>query len=144
MQTNPLYDDAPTLDIVAAATAAGHFTVLCNALKAAQLTDTLRAAGPLTVFAPTDAAFRKMTRDTINALLKDKAKLAAILNLHVVRGKLMAKDLRSGPLPTVNGENLMMLVGLDGVRINNARVMKTDIEASNGVIHSIDTVLMPA
>lgn len=145
MQTvTPLQDYAPTRDIVDTAIAAGHFSVLINAMKAAQVADALRGAGPYTVFAPTDAAFRKMTRDTINTLLKDRERLAGILNLHVVRGKIMAKDLKSGHLATLQGQNLMLIVGLDGVRINNSKIMKTDIEASNGVIHSIDTVLMPA
>ena len=138
-----LQDYAPTRDVVDTAIAAGHFSVLINAMKAAQVVEALRGAGPFTIFAPTDAAFRKMTRDTINTLLKDRERLAGILNFHVVRGKIMAKNLASGHLATVQGENIMLLVGLDGVRINNAKVMKTDIEASNGVIHSIDTVLMP-
>jgi len=144
MQTTKLLDDyAPTRDIVDTATAAGHFSVLLNAMKAAQVTETLRGHGPYTLFAPTDAAFRKVTRDTINSLLKDRAKLAGILNAHVVRGKIMAKQLASGPLPTLQGQDLLLIVSLDGVRVGNARIMKTDIEAANGVIHSIDTVLMP-
>lgn len=136
-------DDAPTLDLIEAATAAGHFSMLCNALKAAGLADVMRGEGPFTLFAPTDAAFRKLPRDTMNGLLKDKARLAPILTYHVLRAKLMAKDVASGELETVQGENLRIVVGDDGVRINNAKVMKWDIEASNGVIHSIDTVLMP-
>lgn len=144
MQTvTPLHDYAPTRDIIDSAIAAGHFSVLINAMKAAQATMALKETGPFTLFAPTDAAFRKVTRESINTLLKDREKLAGILNFHVVRGKIMAKDLASGRLTTVNGKDLMLIVNLDGIRINNAKVMKTDIEASNGVIHSIDTVLMP-
>lgn len=141
---SPMRDDAPTLDIVAAAEAAGHFSVLCNALKAAGLADAMREPGPFTVFAPTDAAFRKLPRETMNALLKDRAKLAAILTYHVVLAKLMAKDVKTTDLATMNGENLRIVVSDDGMRINNSRIMKTDIETSNGVIHSIDTVLMPS
>ena len=117
--------------------------MLGNALKAAGLVATLKGKGPFTVFAPTDAAFRKLPRDTMNGLLKDKAALTAILTFHVVAGKIMAKDVKSGDLATVQGENLKIVVSDDGIRINNSKVMKTDIETSNGVIHSIDTVLMP-
>lgn len=136
-------EDAPTLDIVDAAIAAGHFSMLANALKAAALVETLKGKGPFTVFAPTDAAFRKLPRDTMNGLLKNKAALTAILTFHVVGAKIMAKDLKSGDLATLQGENLKIVVSNDGIRINNSKVMKTDIETSNGVIHSIDTVLMP-
>jgi uncharacterized surface protein with fasciclin (FAS1) repeats len=137
-------EDAPTLNIVDAALAAGHFSMLVNAAKAAGLVETLKGAGPFTVFAPTDAAFRKLPRDTMNGLLKDKAGLTAILNYHVVAAKIMAKDVISGELATVQGETLKIVVSNDGIRINNSKVMKTDIETSNGVIHSIDTVLMPS
>lgn len=145
MQTaSKVLDDRPTLDLVDAAIAAGHFSMLCNAMKAAALVEAVKGTGPFTLFAPTDAAFRKLPRDTMNELLKDKAKLATILTYHLVRSKLMAKDFKSGDLETVQGEQLKMVVGNDGIRINNSKVMKTDIEASNGVMHSIDTVLMPA
>jgi uncharacterized surface protein with fasciclin (FAS1) repeats len=137
-------EDAPTLDIVDAAIAAGQFSMLGNALKAAALVATLKGAGPFTLFAPTDAAFRKLPRDTMNALLKDKPALGAILTYHLVPAKIMAKEVKSGDLATVQGENLTIVVNNDGIRINNAKVMKTDIETSNGVIHGIDTVLMPA
>lgn len=137
-------EDAPTLDIVDAAVAAGHFSMLVNAVKAAGLVETLKGTGPFTVFAPTDAAFRKLPRDTMNGLLKDRAGLTAILNYHVVAAKIMAKDVKSGELATVQGETLKIVVSNDGIRINNSKVMKTDIETSNGVIHSIDTVLMPS
>jgi uncharacterized surface protein with fasciclin (FAS1) repeats len=136
-------DDAPTLDIVDAASADGRFSTLSNALKAASLVDTLKGSGPFTVFAPTDAAFRNLPPGTLNGLLKDKARLAPILTYHVLRGKIMARDARSGEVNTVQGDMLRIVVSDDGVRVNNAKVMKTDIEASNGVIHGIDTVLMP-
>ncbi len=145
MQTaSKLLDDRPTLDLVETAIAAGHFSMLVNALKAAALVENLKGAGPFTLFAPTDAAFRKLPRDTMNNLLKDKARLGAILNYHLVPSKLMARELKSCDLETVQGEQIKMTVSDDGVRINNSKIMKTDIEASNGVMHSIDTVLMPA
>jgi uncharacterized surface protein with fasciclin (FAS1) repeats len=117
--------------------------VLSNALRAAALVDEWRGPGPFTVFAPTDAAFRKIPREALNALLKDKARLGALLGYHVVPGKLMAREFRTGDLDTVQGTPVRLLAD-DGIRIANARIMKTDIEASNGVIHSIDTVLEPA
>ena len=137
-------EDAPTRDIVDAAIMAGHFTMFVNALKATGMVDALKGPGPFTVFAPTDAAFRKLPRDTMNGLLKDKTGLTAILNFHIAPEKIMAKDIKSGDLATVQGENLKIAVSNDGIRINNSKIMKTDIETSNGVMHSIDTVLMPA
>ncbi len=137
-------EDAPTRDVVDSAIAAGHFSMLVNALKATGMVETLKGPGPFTVFAPTDAAFRKLSRETMNGLLKDKAALGAILNFHIVPAKIMAKEIRSGDLATVQGGSLTIAVSNDGIRINNAKVMKTDIETSNGVMHSIDTVLMPA
>ena len=124
--------------------AAGDFTLLCNAVKAADLVNTLKGAGPYTVFAPTDAAFRKLPPGTLDGLLKDKAKLAAILTYHVVAGKVMARDVKAGDVKTVQGGNLRVSLVGSSVTINNAKVTKTDIETSNGVIHSIDTVLMPS
>ena len=145
MQTaRPSYDDPPTMDIVDAAIAAGHFSVLSNAFRAVGLVQTFKGAGPFTLFAPTDAAFRKWPRSTLDGLLKDKAKLTAILTCHVLPGKIMARDLKTGSAPSLQGELLNIVVNDDGVRVNNAKIMKTDIETSNGVIHSIDTVLMPA
>jgi uncharacterized surface protein with fasciclin (FAS1) repeats len=136
-------DDAPTLDIVATALAAGHFSLLCNALRAAGLAEQFKGPGPFTVFAPTDAAFRKWSRSTLDALLKDRERLGSILGYHVVAGKIMARDLVTQSVTSLQGGGLNVVVGDAGVRVNDARVMKTDIEASNGVIHSIDTVLMP-
>lgn len=145
MQTvSKVYDDAPTLNIVDAAIAAGHFSVLCNAFKAAGVVEALKGPGPFTLFAPTDTAFRRLPAGTMDGLLKDKVKLAAILNYHVVPSKIMAKHFNTGDAKTIQGENLKIVVSDDGVRINNSKVMKTDIETSNGVIHSIDTVLMPS
>jgi uncharacterized surface protein with fasciclin (FAS1) repeats len=140
----PIGNEAPIHDIVDTAAAAGDFTLLCNAVKAADLVSTLKGAGPFTVFAPTDAAFRKLPAGTLDSLLKDKAKLANILKYHVVAGKVMARDVKAGDVKTVQGGNLRVSLVGSSVTINNAKVTKTDIETSNGVIHSIDTVLMPS
>lgn len=131
-------------DIIDTAIAAGNFSTLANALKAADLVGTLKAVGPFTVFAPTDEAFKKLPAGTLDALLKDKAKLANILSYHVVPGKLMAKDITSGDSKTVQGTMLTIAKSDDGVTVGGAKVTKTDMESSNGVVHSIDTVVMPA
>ncbi|MEO7387359.1 MAG: fasciclin domain-containing protein [Gammaproteobacteria bacterium] len=135
--------DLPAHDIVDTAVAAGNFSILVNAIKAADLVTTLKGAGPFTVFAPTDDAFRKLPAGTVDGLLKDKAKLASILTYHVVPAKIMAKDVKAGEAKTVEGSVLTIALPGNGVTINNAKVVKSDIETSNGVIHSIDTVLMP-
>ena len=134
-------------NIVETAVAAGSFTTLAKALQAAGLVDTLAGKGPFTVFAPTDEAFAKLPEGTIEELLKpeNKAKLQAILTYHVVPGKVMASQvvgLKSAK--TVNGESVTIAVMDGGVMIDNAHVVKTDIATSNGVIHVIDTVLLPA
>ena len=133
-------------DIVDTAVAAGNFKTLAAALKAAGLVDTLKGAGPFTVFAPTDEAFAKLPAGTVEDLLKpeNKGKLAAILTYHVVPAKAMAKDVTGmKTAKTVNGKDLNLKVDGDKVMINTATVTKADIEASNGVIHVIDTVLLP-
>ncbi len=129
-------------DIVDTAVAAGSFSTLVTAIKAAGLVDTLKGKGPFTVFAPTDAAFAKIPKADLDALLKDKAKLTAVLTYHVVPAKVMAADVKAGDAPTVNGKKLKLSTD-KGVKVNNANVTATDIAASNGVIHVIDTVLMP-
>jgi len=129
-------------DIVDTAVAAGSFKTLAAALQAAGLVDTLKGKGPFTVFAPTDEAFAKIPKADLDALLKDKAKLTAVLTYHVVPGTVMAKDVKAGKVKTVQGGELTVTV-MDGVKVDNARVTKTDIVASNGVIHVIDSVLMP-
>jgi uncharacterized surface protein with fasciclin (FAS1) repeats len=130
-------------DIVDTAVAAGQFKTLAAALTAAGLVDTLKGPGPFTVFAPTDAAFAKLPAGTLDTLLKpeSKAKLTAILTYHVVAGKVMAADVKEAK--TVNGA--MVAVKVDGgtVMINNAKVTTANIAASNGVIHVIDTALLP-
>ena len=133
---------AQAKDIVDTAVAAGNFKTLATALQAAGLIDTLKGPGPFTVFAPTDAAFAKIPKDQLDALLKDKAKLTAVLTYHVVAGKVMAKDVKAGKAKTVQGSELM-LGTTGGVTVDNAKVVAADVAADNGVIHVIDTVLMP-
>ncbi len=135
---------APALaaDIVDTAVAAGSFKTLAVALKEAGLIDTLKGPGPFTVFAPTDEAFAKVPKAQLDALLKDKAKLTAVLTYHVVPGKVMAADVKAGKVKTVQGSELTVKTS-GGVMVDNANVVKTDIAADNGVIHVIDTVIMP-
>ena len=133
-------------DIVDTAVAAGQFKTLAAALGAAGLVSTLKGPGPFTVFAPTDAAFAKLPQGTVTSLLKpeNKAALTAILTYHVVSGKVMAADVvKLTKAPTVNGANVAIMVSNGSVMVNNATVTMTDIVASNGVIHVIDTVLLP-
>lgn len=137
---------APQADIVDTAVAAGSFNTLVAAVKAAGLADTLKSAGPFTVFAPTDAAFAKLPPGTLQDLLKpeNKAKLAAILTYHVVPGQVMAADvMKMMDAKTVNGQEVMIKAGNGSVMINDAKVAKADILCTNGVIHVIDTVLLP-
>jgi uncharacterized surface protein with fasciclin (FAS1) repeats len=129
--------------LIETAVEAGNFTTLLAALKAAALTDTLGTAGPFTVFAPTDEAFKKLPAGTVDSLLKDAKKLKAILTYHVVSGAAMAKDVKSGDIKSLEGTMLHANVTGHDVTINGAKVVKADIAASNGVIHVIDTVLMP-
>ena len=133
---------AQAADIVDTAVAAGNFKTLATALQAAGLVDTLKGPGPFTVFAPTDAAFAKVPKADLDALLKDKAKLTAVLTYHVVPGKVMAKDVKAGKVKTVQGSELTITT-TGGVMVDKAKVTATDIVADNGVIHVIDTVLMP-
>jgi uncharacterized surface protein with fasciclin (FAS1) repeats len=131
-------------DIVDTAVAAGSFTTLVKAIQEAGLVETLKGKGPFTVFAPTDEAFAKLPAGTLEGLLKDKAKLASVLTYHVVPGRVMASDVvKLTVAKTVQGESVRV-DSKEGVRINNAKVVTTDIEASNGVIHVIDTVLLPS
>jgi uncharacterized surface protein with fasciclin (FAS1) repeats len=130
-------------DVVDTAVAAGSFKTLAAALQAAGLVETLKGKGPFTVFAPTDEAFAKIPKADLEALLKDKAKLAAVLTYHVVPGKVMAADVaKLHTAKTVQGGQLTIDAS-KGVKVDDATVTKTDIAASNGVIHVIDTVLMP-
>ena len=129
-------------DIVDTAVAAGNFKTLVTAVKAAGLVETLKSKGPFTVFAPTDEAFAKIPKAKLDALLKDKAKLTAVLTYHVVPGIVMAKDVKAGKVKTVQGSKLTVRTK-GGVMVDKAKVIKTDIVADNGVIHVIDTVIMP-
>ncbi len=138
---------AGSKDIVDTAVAAGQFKTLAAALQAADLVDTLKGDGPFTVFAPTDAAFAKLPDGTVEMLLKpeNRDKLVAILTYHVVPGKVKAADVvKLSEAKTVNGQDVDITVADNGVQVNNANVIKTDIGASNGVIHVIDTVIIPA
>ena len=131
-------------DIVDTAIAAGSFTTLVAAVQAAGLVDTLKSAGPFTVFAPTDAAFAKLPAGTVDGLLKDIPQLTKILTYHVVPGAVMSTDI-TGPMnpATVQGGTLK-IDPTSGVKVNNATVVTPDIKCDNGVIHVIDTVLLPA
>ncbi|CAO3863345.1 fasciclin domain-containing protein [Achromobacter mucicolens] len=134
---------AHAADIVDTAKSAGSFNTLVIAVQAAGLVDTLKGPGPYTVFAPTDEAFAKVPKDKLDALLKDKAALTKVLTYHVVPGKVMAKDVKPGKVKTVEGSSLTIAVNGGNVTVDNAKVVKTDVAADNGVIHVIDTVLMP-
>lgn len=130
-------------DIVDTAVSAGQFNTLAKALTEAGLVETLKGKGPFTVFAPTDEAFAKLPPGTLEALLKDKAKLTAVLTYHVVAGKVMAADVvKLSEAKTVQGQNVKINT-MGGVMVNDAHVVKTDIMASNGVIHVIDKVILP-
>lgn len=133
---------AQAADIVDTAVAAGNFKTLVAAIKAAGLVDTLKGSGPFTVFAPTDAAFAKIPKADLDKLLADKAKLKSVLTYHVVSGKVMSKDIKPGMVKTVQG-SAVTVATTGGVMVNNAKVVAADVPASNGVIHAIDTVLMP-
>lgn len=133
-------------DIVETAVAAGSFKTLAKALEAADLVNTLKGTGPFTVFAPTDDAFAKLPSGTLEDLLKpeNKAKLQAVLTYHVVPGKVMAADVtKKTAAKTVEGSDVRIAVRDGSVRVNDALVVKTDIAASNGVIHVIDSVILP-
>lgn len=129
-------------DIVDTAVSAGNFKTLVAALKAADLVSTLKGKGPFTVFAPTDDAFAKIPKADLDALLKDKAKLKAVLTYHVVSGKVMSADLKPGNVRTVQGSDVVVST-MGGAKVNDAKVVTADVAADNGVIHAIDTVLMP-
>ena len=137
-----LVSAANAKDIVDTAVSAGSFKTLATALQAADLVDTLKGKGPFTVFAPTDAAFAKIPKQDLDALLADKAKLAAVLTYHVGPGKVMSKDVKAGKVKTVEGSSLTVST-MGGVKVDDAKVTATDIVADNGVIHVIDTVVIP-
>jgi uncharacterized surface protein with fasciclin (FAS1) repeats len=137
------FADGHSMDIVDTAIEAGTFTTLVAAVAAAGLVDTLKSEGPFTIFAPTDEAFAALPEGTVEGLLADPEALAAILTYHVVAGKVMSTDLSDGmTATTVNGADVTIMTE-GGVMVNGANVTAADIEASNGVIHVIDTVLLP-
>jgi len=132
-------------DIVAVAAGADNFKTLVAAVKAAGLVETLQGTGPFTVFAPTDEAFAKLPAGTVENLLKpeNKDKLIAILKYHVIPGKVLAADVKTMEVKTVEGQNVKLVVSAEGVTVDKAKVVKTDVMAENGVIHVIDTVIIP-
>ncbi len=140
------FADNHSMDIVETAQGAGDFSTLLAAAEAAGLVETLKGEGPFTVFAPTDAAFEALPEGTVESLLmpENKAQLTSILTYHVVPGKVMSGDLTDGmTATTVEGGDITIDLG-DGVMVNDANVVSADIEASNGVIHVIDKVIMPS
>jgi uncharacterized surface protein with fasciclin (FAS1) repeats len=145
--TLPLFaGDYSRKDIVDTAVAAGSFQTLAAALQAADLIDTMKGKGPFTVFAPTDEAFAKLPAGTVESLLKpeNKEKLRAILTYHVVPGSVSSKQVvKLASAKTVNGQSVSIKSDKNGVMVGGAQVVKTDIAASNGVIHVIDTVMLP-
>ncbi len=132
-------------DLVAVAAGADNFKTLVAAVKAAGLVETLQGKGPFTIFAPTDAAFAKLPAGTVESLLKpeNKEKLVAILTYHVVPGKVLAADVKSGEAKTAQGQSVKLVVSDAGVTVDGVKVVKTDVLAENGVIHVIDTVILP-
>ncbi len=137
-------EEPATKDIVDTAVGAGSFKTLVTAVKAAELVETLKGKGPFTVFAPTDEAFAKIPKDKLEALLKDKKALAAVLTYHVVPGKVMAADVvKLDSAKTVQGKSLNIATKDGKVTVNGVNVVKTDIVCKNGVIHVIDAVLLP-
>lgn len=143
LAAGPVFAEAHSMDIVDTAVGAGTFNTLVAAVTAAGLVDTLKGEGPFTVFAPTDEAFAALPEGTIEALLADPEALAAILTYHVVAGKVMSTDLTEGmTAATVNGAEITITLE-GGAKVNGANITTADIEASNGVIHVIDAVIMP-
>ena len=140
------HSDSHSKDIVATAVEAGKFNTLAAALEAAGLVETLQEEGPFTVFAPTDDAFAALPEGTLQELLlpENKDQLIKILTYHVVAGKVMSGDLESGKVKTVEGSEVKVKVSKTGVNVNNATVVKADVPASNGIIHVIDTVILPS
>ena len=137
--------EAASADIVGVASSAGTFNTLLAAAKAAGLVDTLQSDGPFTVFAPTDEAFANLPEGVVDSLLANPDKLKQVLLYHVVPGKVMASDVVGlSSATTAQGSDIAIAIEGDSVMINNARVLKTDVMASNGVIHVIDTVIVPS
>jgi uncharacterized surface protein with fasciclin (FAS1) repeats len=134
---------APSKNLLDTASAARNFTKFVSAVKTAGLTDTLTGKGPFTVFAPADEAFEKLPAGALDALIRDTAKLKAVLSYHVIKGHLLAKDVKAGEVITMQGSPLTASVSSSGVEVNGVRLKQTDLVATNGVIHMIDAVIMP-
>jgi uncharacterized surface protein with fasciclin (FAS1) repeats len=139
------HDKKTPATVIDIAVASPEHTTLVAAVKAAGLVETLSGKGPFTIFAPTDAAFAKLPAGTVEDLLKpeNRAKLVAVLTYHVVPGKVMAKDVKEGAVPTVNGKSAQVTSSDGRVKIDGATVVATDLVAGNGVIHVIDSVMLP-
>jgi uncharacterized surface protein with fasciclin (FAS1) repeats len=142
MELNSPLSDKTVVEI---AVGSPDHTTLVAAVMAAELVETLSGPGPFTIFAPTNAAFAKLPAGTVESLLEpeNKAKLVAILTYHVVPAKVLAADVQTGEAPTVNGNKLTIKADSDGVTVNGANVVATDLVGSNGVVHVIDTVILP-
>lgn len=134
---------APTKNIVDTVNVAGNLTTFAAGIKAAGLTDKLAGRGPFTVFAPTEEAFKKLPPGALDALLKDSAKLKAVLNYHIIAGHVTAGDMKSGDVMTLQGSALTAVVSGSEVQVNGAHVRRADMVATNGIIHEIDAVIMP-
>ncbi len=130
--------------IIDTAVQAGNFTMLLAALKAASLTDTMRAPGPYTIFAPTDAAFQRLSPGALKALMKDIRRLKTVLTLHVVSGTFLSKDFLPGDVKTVEGHSVLFARNGSQMSVSGANLVQPDILTSNGVIHAIDALIMPA
>jgi uncharacterized surface protein with fasciclin (FAS1) repeats len=134
---------APTKNIVDTVNIAGNFSTFAAGIKAAGLTDKLAGKGPFTVFVPTEEAFKKLPAGALDALLKDSAKLKAVLNYHIIVGHVMAREMKSGDVMTLQGSALTAAVSGSDVQVNGAHVRRADMVATNGIIHEIDAVIMP-
>lgn len=133
---------ANTQNLLEAASASGQFTTFIKAVEAAGLTEALSQQGPYTLFAPTDEAFKKLPKEELTALMQDRRTLQIVIAYHVLPGKQMKSELKDGPVKTVQGLDLT-ITNEDATRVENAKIVKADIPASNGVVHSIDTVILP-
>jgi uncharacterized surface protein with fasciclin (FAS1) repeats len=145
LPVSPAHAETPSKTVVEIAAGADDFSTLVAAVKAAGLVETLSGKGPFTIFAPTNEAFAKLPAGTVESLLKpeNKEKLVGILTYHVVAGKVMAADVKAGKVATVNGQEITIEVKDGGVMVDSAKVVKTDLVGTNGVIHVIDSVVLP-
>lgn len=134
---------AMAADIVETASTSATFKTFLAAVKTAGITDTLKNSGPYTVFAPTDSAFNKLPPETVDALMKDKQKLAALLSHHIIPGKITVADVKPGKVKTMQGDMVTLTSDNGKVTVNNANVIQSDLIADNGVIHEIDSVVFP-